>query len=236
MFHTAAKVVDALAGTHLASSDDDTELEDQPVVEEETTIGDLIQTQVERELVPIPVGLVQTYIYDPQDDLDKLTPIFGTFKGMEEKMVFTCPNCDNETYQPLQTLDMEEECSCSECDYVDTIDAFYDGKDEHHKLINTSRVPSEDEVNMLLYGTTDELPWMADYDSDRQKLKELFGLLHGVDGTDVTDHIPADTVIVRTHHCSEQCKATNCRCQTQGAAGLAGRLKVMDAEDFDNED
>lgn len=151
--------------------------EDQPEPVEEVpeTIGSLIQQQMDEYMVkPKAVGLVQPIIIDPQVILERLTELFGVFKGEIKEESYSCPHCgESGRYKPGEK-DLDHFMECENCLFQGDYSDFYD---ETHTSVETSRRPSDAEL-MLVTGRPEHLAFIYAHQF-RSELKELFGNLHG---------------------------------------------------------
>lgn len=106
-----------------------------------------------------PVGKVPPYIkvIDPAHDLSHLQEAFGVYHVGEKMMELVCPDCGHCATTPFAGVNLEDDCTCVECDWEAEFDDFYEGSTTDP---TTSRKPTLEEVTKLLTGSTDSVYWI----------------------------------------------------------------------------
>jgi hypothetical protein len=151
-------------------SEDEVELEDQEEVVQ-------IAAPVIFESITIKqVGNVPPSIVDPQREFEILTEAFGVFRGKQKVMELSCESCGHEATVPYESVSLDDDCTCSECEYTAQFHDFFDSMDE---TISSSRTPTKAELKILVGQHWS--PWWDDDDLDnlRESLLAYFGVLNG---------------------------------------------------------
>ena len=154
--------------------------DDQPTVEEPVheTIGDLIEQQVQSSALPQKVGLVDPIIIDPQVIFERLTELFGVYKGTTTTYHMECDSCMDTWERSDAPSDWEDQVVCPCCDYEQEFAEAYDWKEI---LQTTSRTPTVDELKLVL-GKEDQRFFNHNY--HMQAMKLLFISLSGHEPVD----------------------------------------------------
>lgn len=165
--------------------------EDQPELVEEVpeTIGDLIKQQLNETMIkPKKVGLVEPIIIDPQVIFERLTELFGVYKGTKTVHSMECTDCGHgweEEHSPAIDWD-EAFIECPDCGCEDT---FFDSHNRKSTRRSTSRTPTQEELSFV---TGRELHWHWQVEVVKEDLQLLFAALTGnvpvdEDGDDVDE-------------------------------------------------
>lgn len=210
--------------------------EDEVELEDQEEVVQIAKPVVYENITVKQVGNVPPVIIDPQRDFEILTEAFGVFRSKQKVMMLSCEECDHEASIPYESVSLDDDCTCSECGYTAEFHDFFDSLEE---TVSSSRVPSRDELKILVGAGWNH--WWDDDDVDelRKELLAYFGVLNGElemlndKHTEAGDtmHLSSGTWRRKCGHCTNN----GCYCG-QGRMRWFDRLTSISEGQADEED
>lgn len=192
---------------------------DQPTAEEIAEAQEVVDSALEENymwmLRPEKVGLIEPIIIDPQVIFERLTELFGVYKGIKSVHHMECTDCAHEWDEATSPdIDWDESyIECPDCGCDDTFYNSHNGKGVSHI---TSRKPTQEEVEFV---TGRDLRWDWQFEGVVRRLLHVFVALTG----NMPKHADGDEV--------DEDYIINCLLEYRNIKSLSEMNQVSDDEE-----